>query len=292
VEVAFEPPPFLVLRGDQSLAGTLELLDQGDVPKDERRLAGQVGQSLGCLRHRFLRRHLHADRAEQILAIANREGLTGPQARKLAVLDPHRRLHRRGRPARDRMKLPTGSDPDADALCACSLGDQVRHPRQDLGERRLVQAFGEGRHQLVGGLPIPVHDPVGESVCAPTDRLERNRGQGCRGDGREDVRPVASPHDGAGDPDHHRVDRRHHRREGAVDDRPVGHDLDAAQVMTEQRDRRRHGKTEHNREEERDTERVADLVQAERACPDRDDQERGRQDGNDHQPSERLPVVR
>ena len=59
--------------------------------------------------------------------------------------------------------------------------------------------------------------------------------------------------------------------------------------MAEDLDRRRQGQTEHHREEERDPERVADLVQTERAGPDRDDQERCRQNGNDHKPSARLP---
>ncbi len=172
------------------------------------------------------------------------------------------------------------------------LGDQGGHARQNLRERRLVEAFGERRQELVRRGTIPVDQPVGESVSTPAGRLEHDRRHRRRGHRSEHVRSIATAHDAA-DPRHdHPVDRRDRGCEARVDEGAVRHDLDTAEVMPEQRDRRGQREAEHQDEQERDPERITDPVDTERAGRDRDHEERGGENPDERQPPQRLPVGR
>ena len=173
--------------------------------------------------------------------MANREGrvVQAPGARRRRSASATRQRRRRtASAATARSSAPVRSQIRTRSAPVPSATRAVIRGRTSV-ERRLVEAFGERRQELVRGGPIPVDEPVGESLSAPADRLERDRRHGRRGHGREDVRSIAAADDGPDTGHDHRVDRRDRRPRGSVDDRAVRHDLDAAEVMPEQRDRRR-----------------------------------------------------
>ena len=183
VDVALQPPPRLVLRGDQALPGRPQVLDQAarsTAPGPPATAtsatscspAGRSGSSL---------RHPDRDRAQQLALMQHRDAQVraGHRRHRLAIARaPGGRSRRcpaaeRRPPARSSSSDP---QPHHGPLGAGPRGHDLRHLRQDvLGRVGAADPLGEVGQHLVRRGPPAVHDPVGEPPRPLADRLERER---------------------------------------------------------------------------------------------------------------------
>jgi hypothetical protein len=275
VQIALESPSLLVVRCDQSLARHLQFLDERGVADDEPGLRRKtLEQTLGRGGHRLLGRHLHGDRTQQRPLVAHREHRMF-EGRRFVIDEPDRGRRRAGDgsgPARCGAELGTGPEPDPDLVGPDAVGHETGHLRKGIVVRRRAESLGERRDELERGRPVSVDDPVSESLGSLPGGMDDDGSRDRRGDRQQDVRTLAATDEGPGAGNHDRVHRRDEGRERAVHDRAVRHDLDAVDVMLQQRGARRERKAGGQRQDERDSQRVTDPMEAERAEGDRAEQ--------------------
>ena len=190
VDVAFELASFLVLRGDQPLAGRAELLDQPHVPQDQARLRREVAhQSLLRRVDRIVRRHRHRQGAEELAPILDLDGAVRRQPRDATPAHRDRRRLRAVGPDDPRgPELVPDVEPDDGIPGPHGVGEDPRHPGQDvLGRVRAADPIRELREDLVGRRATPVDDPIGDPTRQPDDGPEREADRD-RPEDRERVR--------------------------------------------------------------------------------------------------------
>src|SRR5204862_6543379 len=91
VEVAFELPALLVLRRHETLTGRPELGDESHVPEHESGLGREIADQLvlGGI-HRIRRRHPYRERAEELPAVTDLDGVFPVDARQRVCFDRER----------------------------------------------------------------------------------------------------------------------------------------------------------------------------------------------------------
>jgi len=251
VDVAFEPPALLVLRGDDPLAGRGQLVElhqhllgEPDVPKDQAGLGREVGGELVLGRRQPFAADLQQrERAKELAAVVH--GVRGRrivEIRIQAVRDRDRPGTRAGgrpgRPGGLAPKLAAHPKPHTRAGRTRPLGQDPRHAgKQVLVRVRAGHARGELGQDLVGCGALPVDQAVGEPLDPRSDRLEGHRHHPGGQDRQPDVWVRTLPH-GMADADHdphvHGGDEPGQRR---VHDRLVEDDVDVVEAVFHDRHR-------------------------------------------------------
>ena len=210
VQVAFQAPPRLVLRGDQALPGRPEILDQPGVGQDQAACdarsvtrcspAGRSGSDLGIrIEIAPSRRPWCSDGDAEVSA---------GQGGQRAAVDRSAAGRRRWPSADDAAACSSSSTRSqmTDLLGTGPIGHGVRHLGQHIvAGVRAAHAPAEIGQHLIRGRPPPVHDPVRQPPGPAAERLEGDRhdrgGQG----GQQRAAPVA-------DQGSHPDDQTRHRR--------------------------------------------------------------------------------
>jgi len=187
-----------------------------------------------------------------------------------------------------RVRLPD-EDADTDRRSSRALPDEFDHPRKDVvGGIGVRQPFGELRQHFVWRRAPAVHDPVGERVDPPAQRLERQ----CHDDVRGERRPhpgAAAQHLAEGDDDRD-VTGDHEPGERGQPHRAADDQVDVVEPVTQHRE----AGGDRNREVAQ-VERGLERPRGESPAGDADaDHQRERQRqrrGGDHDPAQLLALL-
>ena len=195
VDVAFQPPPRLVLRGDQPLPGRPQVLDQAGVRQHQAGLGGHVGdQLLPGRAQRLILGHLDRDRAQQLALVHDGDAQVGVGQRR------HRSGHRRAARRRRTARLPpeeasgrsSSSTRSHTTTCSAPVpaATMLRHLRQHvLGRSRCRRCAGRSRTAPDTGWPAgrtrpgwPAARPTGgpAGTRPPPPRPPAPPAAGCR----------------------------------------------------------------------------------------------------------------
>ena len=252
MDVAFEPASLLVLRADEPLPGSGqvgglrghpgqldgELVGESDIAQRRRSLIGQLVNegALGRREHDAGTGH-HGDATHHLAA----------------VLDGHRV---RCAGAGGRADGPAGTafaavrehQPDLGRLRTHPSGGRARDAGQQLvGTDSGGEPLAEVHEDVVGRLPLPIHQARRQRLRPFPDRREGDPRHRCREHGQHlaGLRGRGTPVDHAADTDDDADVRcRHEQGEAEVDEGAVDHEVDVVEVVPQ--DRPSDGREQHD----------------------------------------------